>query len=129
MNIDHIAVWVADLEKMKDFYTFYFGGIPGQKYFNPKTQFSSYFISFDTGCRLELMHRPSLVKTDKNERFNQLGIVHFAISAGSEEEVDTLTEKLREAGYGIIGEPRTTGDGYYESVALDPEGNQIEITI
>ncbi len=128
MKIEHLAIWVNDLEKMKDFYQKYFNASAGEKYHNPTKNFTSYFLSFEEGCRLELMHRPD-IPINKNEKINQyLGIIHFAVCVGSKEKVNALTEKLREDGFTIQGEPRTTGDGYYESVVLDPEDNFIEIT-
>lgn len=129
MKIEHLAIWVKDLESMKLFYKKYFNATAGEKYHNPKKNFHSYFLSFEQGCRLELMYKPE-IPDNKNEVTHQaLGIIHFAISVGSKQKVDNLTETLRNAGYKIIGEPRTTGDGYYESVVLDPENNRIEITI
>lgn len=125
MKIEHIAIYVNDLEKSRDFYCRYFEGKASAKYENPTKRFSSYFISFDDGCRLELMHQP--FRSGKNAREN-LGLHHFAFSAGSEEKVNELTELLRLEGYDIIGEPRVTGDGYYESIILDPDGNLVEIT-
>ena len=129
MKIEHLAIWVNDLEGMKDFYNKYFNASAGEKYHNPTKNFTSYFLSFEEGCRLELMHRPD-IPINKNEKINQyLGIIHFAVCVGSKEKVNALTEKLREDGFTIQGEPRTTGDGYYESVVLDPEDNFIEITV
>lgn len=129
MKIEHLAIWVNDLEKMKDFYQKYFNASAGEKYHNSSKHFTSYFLSFDEGCRLELMHRPD-IPINTNEKINQyLGIIHFAICVGSKEKVNALTEELRKDGFTIKGEPRTTGDGYYESVVLDPEDNFIEITI
>ncbi len=128
MKIEHLAIWVQDLERMKSFYTQYFDAQSGQKYHNPTKNFTSYFLSFDEGCRLELMHKPS-IPANNNIAQEYIGITHFAISVGSKEAVDSLTERLRSDGYTVVGEPRTTGDGYYESVVLDPEGNRIEITI
>ncbi|MFK8006139.1 MAG: VOC family protein [Saprospiraceae bacterium] len=129
MKIEHLAIWVNDLEKMKDFYQKYFHASAGEKYHNPTKNFTSYFLSFEEGCRLELMHRPD-IPINKNEKINQyIGIIHFAVCVGSKEKVNALTEELREDGFTIQGEPRTTGDGYYESVVLDPEDNFIEITI
>ncbi len=126
MRIEHLAIWVKDLELMKQFYSDYFNAEAGKKYCNPKKNFSSYFLRFDSGSRLELMHRPKIMQESNN---NQLGLAHFAVSVGSKEIVDELTQTLKDKGYVITGEPRTTGDGYYESVVLDPEGNSIEITI
>jgi lactoylglutathione lyase len=127
MRIEHIAIWVIDLETMRTFYETYFNAIAGEKYHNPTKEFTSYFLSFTDGARLELMHKPSITATTDNEV--NPGFIHFAMSVGSKKQVNVLTEKLREDGFTIAGEPRTTGDGYYESVVLDPEGNQIEITI
>lgn len=129
MKIEHLAIWVHDLENMKQFYEHYFSGQAGEKYHNPGKNFTSYFITFQEGCRLELMHNPEVSKRMENGMDQSLGIAHFAVSVGSKQRVDQLTEELRKAGYKIIGAPRTTGDGYYESVVLDPENNSIEITI
>ena len=127
MKIEHLAIWVNDLEAMKDFYETYFGAIAANRYHNPSKKFTSYFLSFGDGPRLELMHRPDIAQK-LNDLEEHIGISHFAVSVGSKEKVDALTEQLRDLGYKIIGEPRTTGDGYYESVVLDPENNTIEIT-
>jgi lactoylglutathione lyase len=116
-----------DLEKMKNFYTKYFGMNCGEKYTNPKKHFSSYFLSFPEGARLEIMHR-SDINSGKEDHNLTFGLTHFAISVGIKNKVDELTETFRQDGFRIAGEPRTTGDGYYESVILDPEGNQVEIT-
>lgn len=128
MKIEHLAIWVRDLELMRRFYETYFGAVSGEKYHNPNKDFSSYFLRFDTGCRLELMHNP-MISSLENGAVEHLGICHFAISVGSKEKVDTLTKELSTNGFTIVGNPRTTGDGYYESVVLDPEKNRIEITI
>lgn len=122
--IDHIAIWVEDLEKMREFYCKYFDGVSNQKYENKIKGFESYFISFDGATRIELMKR-----RDIEERIYKeiLGLAHLAFKVGSKEKVNELTEIFRKDGYKIIGEPRTTGDGYYESVILDPEGNRIEL--
>ena len=128
MRIEHLAIWVEDLEKMKTFYLKFFQLKCNEKYTNPKKQFSSYFLAFESGPRIELMHKPGLVQYSGYPE-ERLGLVHFAISLGSREKVDELTERIRESGFRVIGEPRTTGDGYYESVILDPEGNLIELTV
>lgn len=128
MKIEHIAFWVEDLEKAKDFYQTYFGMIASDRYHNPTKNFTSYFLSFkEEGTRIELMHRPDIAVTS-GQRGLVTGITHLAISVGSKEQVDQLTERLRTDGFTIAGEPRTTGDGYYESVVLDTEGNLVEIT-
>ena len=129
MKIEHVALWVKDLEKMKSFYEQYFHAKAGEKYINPKKQFESYFLSFDSGSRLELMHMPS-VPDSKDDVYKQFkGFIHFAVSTGTKEQVDSLTQWLKNDGFEILDGPRTTGDGYYESVVLDPEGNRVEITI
>lgn len=129
MKIEHIALWVNDLELMKVFYEKYFNGIAGEKYNNPKKNFNSYFIKFDGGIRLELMHNPDVPEKLNQGGLQHMGLIHFAMSVGTKEKVDSLTEKLRTDGFKVIGEARVTGDGYYESVILDPENNQIEITV
>ena len=129
MKIEHIAIWGRDLERMKAFYETYFEGKSNELYHNPKKQFSSYFISFSQGCRLELMHSPAFLPILSEMDKETIGLAHFAISVGTKERVDKLTAKLKVDGYAVVGLPRTTGDGYYESVVLDPENNRIEITI
>ena len=126
MNIEHIAIWTNQLEELKEFYYRYFGASPGEKYHNPNKQFTSYFLSFSSGARLELMHKPDLGQADQQ---SLCGLAHFAISLGSEEEVDRLSEVLRRAKVEHVDGPRRTGDGYYESTFLDPEGNTIELTV
>lgn len=128
MKIEHVAIWVKDLEVMKDFYIKYFNMTSGQKYFNPKKHFSSYFLSFDSSSsRIELMHNEDM--SSLNNDLTAFGWIHIAISVGDKKTVNELTKRLESDGYTIQGQPRTTGDGYYESVVLDPEGNQIEITL
>jgi lactoylglutathione lyase len=129
MTIDHIAIWAKDLETLRAFYERYFQAKAGEKYFNASKNFSSYFLSFNSGCRLEIMQMPGIPASDNDIYEQFIGLIHFAVSVGSKEKVDTLTDDLRRDGFEIVGEPRTTGDGYYESVVLDPEGNRIEITI
>ncbi len=129
MKIEHIAVWTANLEGLKHFYEEYFGGVSGAKYINRNKCFESYFLTFQEGCRLELMQMPTVPDNQNNTMDQYLGIIHMAFSVGSREAVDELTEKIRRAGYSVVGEPRQTGDGYYESCILDPDGNRIEITI
>lgn len=124
MHIDHIAIWTIDLEKEREFFLKYFDCMSGLKYVNSEKQFSSYFITFSGGARIELMRRTDIC-SDHAE--NVAGLAHFAIDAGRREAVDELTERLERDGYVISGRPRMTGDGYYESVILDPEGNRIEI--
>lgn len=127
MKIEHIALYVNDLEKAKDFFVSYFGAAANDGYHNQKTDFRSYFLSFDDGSRLELMTKPEL--TDSGDFLNRFGYAHIAFSVGSREQVDALTHRLKEDGYPVISGPRTTGDGYYESCIQGFEGNLIEITI
>ncbi|GAB3255809.1 VOC family protein [Chitinimonas naiadis] len=129
MKIEHIALWVADLEGMKDFYVQRFGGSAGDRYLNPRTGFSSYFVSFHEGARLELMQMPGIGANPNQVPQQTMGYVHMAFSVGSALEVERKTEALTAAGVPLLSAPRLTGDAYYESVVLDPEGNRIEITI
>lgn len=128
IRIEHLAIWVKDLEDMKAFYMKYFKATSNEKYFNPAKNFSSYFLSFGDGCRLELMHKPEIPANANDVQHQYTGIIHFAIALGSKEDVDQLTDQIQQDGYEVVGAPRTTGDGYYESVILDPEGNRIELT-
>ena len=107
----------------------FFGASSNEKYHNPRKQFSSYFLSFGSGARLELMEMPGITAGSNETGQHYTGLAHFAISTGSKEAVDALTETIRQAGYAVPGEPRWTGDGYYESVVTDPDNNRIEITI
>ncbi len=129
MKIEHLAIWTNHLERLKDFYLKYFEAIPNEKYVNPKKQFHSYFLSFSGGPRLELMQMPGIPLNESDVYKQFTGLIHFAISVGSKEKVDSLTEQIRADGFEVVGEPRWTGDGYYESVILDPDKNRIEITI
>jgi lactoylglutathione lyase len=128
MQIEHLALWVQDLEAMKEFYLNYFDVVSGPKYTNAAKHFAAYFINFgEGGTRLELMTNPS-IQPHEGKRGYGMGLAHFAISVGGKEKVDALTERLRKDNFTIFSEPRTTGDGYYESVVLDPEGNYVEIS-
>ena len=129
MKIEHLAIWVKDLEAMRSFYETYFGAKAGEKYHNPRKNFTSYFLSFSEGSRLELMHKPEISTDGRNTNKEFMGWAHFATSLGSKDQVNALTERLRKDGFTIAGEARTTGDGYYESVILDPENNRIELTV
>ena len=124
LRIEHIGLWVKDLEGMKDFYTRYFNATANELYHNKTTNFKSYFLSFDgSDTRLELMIKPELLEQDR-ERF---GYAHLAYQVDSEEAVDSLHKRLVDDGYKHVNGPRTTGDNYYEAVIEDPEGNLIEI--
>ena len=126
MKIEHIAMYVKDIEAARKFFVKYLGGTSNDGYHNNTTDFQSYFISFDDGARLELMTRPELADLEKP--LNRTGYIHIAFSVGSKEAVDTLTDRLKEDGFAVVSGPRTTGDGYYESCIAIIEGNQIEIT-
>lgn len=126
MRIEHIAMYVNDLEETKDFFVKFFRAISNDKYHNPKTGLQTYFLTFEDNTRLEIMTRPDMVSSEKS--LTQTGYIHLAFTVGSKEKVDKLTSELEQAGYKILSGPRTTGDGYYESCILGPEGNQIEIT-
>ena len=127
MKIEHVAMYVNDLDTAKDFFISLLGGVSDQGYYNEKTGFRSYFISFEDGARLEIMSKPDM--EDDPKTLNRTGYVHIAFSVGSREKVEELTEKVRSAGYEVISGPRTTGDGYYESCIVAIENNQIEITV
>lgn len=126
MKIEHVAIWVNDLEGMKEFYELYFEGQSNEKYYNQVNEFESYFIVFSSGARLEIMRRKGI---DKKKQADITGWAHIAFSLGSKEAVDEMTIRLKNAGFPVLSGPRITGDGYYESLIEDPEGNQIEITV
>jgi lactoylglutathione lyase len=128
LSLEHAAIWVRDLEMMRRFYESALGGRAGSRYVNPATGFSSYFISFGSGARLELMARPD-IPANRNDVKNEqhLGLIHLAFDAGSRASVDAFAALFAEKGYEVLRGPRVTGDGYYEFEALDPEGNRIEI--
>ena len=128
MRIEHVAVWTADLDRLVDFYCGYFGATAGPLYVNPVKGFQSRFLSFESGARIELMASATL-NLERTERGAQrFGLAHLALSIGTPRAVDELTQHLRQDGYDVVDGPRRTGDGYYESVVLDPDGNRIEIT-
>ena len=127
MRIEHIAMYVKDLEAAKKFFVKYFDATSNEGYHNKTTDFRSYFLNFDDGARLEIMNRPQMVDDEKN--LNRSGYIHIAFSLGSKAAVDALTERIKNDGYDVISGPRTTGDGYYESCIVGIEGNQIEITV
>ena len=127
MKIEHIAMYVQDLEKTKEFFVKYFAAKSNAMYHNPNTDFKSYFLSFDDGARLEIMQKPGVEAQTENQM--RTGFIHMAISVGSKEQVDKLTETLKQDGYMVTSGPRTTGDGYYESCVVAVEGNLLEITV
>ena len=127
MKISHVAVWVKNLENIKNFYIKYFNCKCNDKYINEKKGFESYFLIFEDNCRLEIMNRKDIKERNTNDEI--YGFAHISISVGSKEKVDSLTKELEQDGFQIVSYPRTTCDGYYESVVLDSENNRIEITI
>lgn len=127
MKIEHIALYAEDLEETKNFFIKYLGAKANNGYHNPRTNFRSYFLSFEDGARLEIMQRPEMVNLPKEAA--RTGYAHIAFSVGSRERVDALTAELKADGYDVVSGPRITGDGYYESCIVVMEGNQVEITV
>ena len=127
MTIDHVALYVKDLEAARDFFVRHLGGASNAGYHNPNTGFRSYFITFDGGARLELMNKPGMA--DDAKPLARTGYAHVAFSLGSRERVDACTERLRAEGFRVVSGPRVTGDGYYESCIVAIEDNQIELTV
>ena len=127
MHIEHIAMYVNDIEKTREFFIKYFDAISNEGYHNKTTGFRSYFLSFDNGARLEIMNKPQM--SDEEKGLNRTGYIHIAHSLGSKEAVSVLKGKMKNDGFDVISGPRTTGDGYYESCIIGMEGNQIEITV
>lgn len=129
MILEHVAIWTDNLEKLKDYYTRYFDGISNEKYHNEKKQFHSYFLSFKSGARLEIMSMPG-IRGNKNDTvtIQHKGIIHLAFGVNSMPEVDEKAKQLQSAGFKILSGPRKTGDGYYEFETLDPDNNRLEVT-
>lgn len=127
MRIEHIAMYVNDLEGAREFFLRYLGAVSNEGYYNVRTDFRSYFLSFADGARLELMQRPGM--EDEHKGLNRTGFIHLAFSLGSREAVDALSARLKQDGYELLSGPRVTGDGYYESCFRVFEGNQIELTV
>lgn len=127
MRVEHIALYVNDLEDARQFFVKYFGATSNEGYHNLQTNFRSFFLSFDSGARLEIMNKPKM--SDLPKEINHTGYAHIAFSVGSKRKVDTLSAELKADGYEVISGPRTTGDGYYESCIIALEDNQIEITV
>lgn len=127
MKIEHVAMYVNDLEAAKNFFVTYLGAKANDGYHNTTTDFRSYFLTFDDGARLEIMTKPDMTDPEKGPA--RTGFIHIAMSLGSKEAVDSLTKRLKDDGYEVMSGPRTTGDGYYESCVLGIEGNQIELTV
>lgn len=127
MKIEHVALYVNNLENARDFFVKYLDAKSNEGYHNPNTNFSSYFLSFDEGASIEIMNKPDVADLPKDSV--RTGYAHIAFSVGSKEKVDELTAKLRADGYEVLSGPRVTGDGYYESCIVAVEQNQIEITV
>ena len=127
MGIEHVAMYVNDLEGARKFFETYFNAESNDLYHNKTTDFKSYFLTFDQGSRLEIMTKPGMQYQEKT--LARTGLIHIAFQTGSKEKVDELTNRLKEDGYEVVSGPRTTGDGYYESCVVALEGNQIEITV
>lgn len=130
MHIEHVAIWTHNLERLRAFYEHYFQAQAGTKYVNPGKRFESYFLTFPAGeARLELMQMPTIPASAHDAAAQFTGYIHLAFAVGSEEQVDALTAQLQRDGYRVLDGPRRTGDGYYESAVLDPDGNRVEITV
>jgi lactoylglutathione lyase len=128
MILDHAAIWTSDLETLREYYMTYFGATSNAKYTNEKKQFQSYFLSFGSGARLEIMSRPDIPANLNDTALSQhLGIIHLAFGVETMEEVNAKATELKDAGYPILSGPRRTGDGGYEFETLDPDGNRLEV--
>jgi lactoylglutathione lyase len=125
VRVDHVALWVRDLETMRGFYVERLGGRSGALYHNARTGFRSCFIAFSDGPRIELMTDS---RGDRGHADGAFGYAHIALSAGGRDQVDSIIRALEGSGVTVESRPRVTGDGYYEAVVRDPEGNRIEIT-
>ena len=129
MTLEHVAIWTKDLEGLKDYYTKYFDAIPNEKYINTSKKFESYFLSFESGARLELMKMPNIPPNSNDTVHSQhLGIIHLAFGLPNTSLVDQKAAQLKQDGYPILSGPRVTGDGYYEFETLDPDNNRLEVT-
>jgi len=130
--LEHVAIWTNDLEAMKAFYCRLFSGKAGEKHQSSTefhSNFESYFLTFESGSRLELMHMPTIPNGINSNGHEAIGLTHIAFSVEAKEEVDAMSKKATDLGYPVILEPHQTGDGYYEMCILDPEGNRVEVTV
>ena len=128
MKLEHIAIWTDNIELLRNYYVSFFDGQSNEMYINPKTQFQSYFISFESGARLEIMSMPN-IPDNTNDTINaqHKGIIHIAFSVDTKQEVDAKAALLQANGLEILNGPRVTGDGYYEFVTLAPDKNRLEV--
>jgi lactoylglutathione lyase len=129
MKLEHVAIWTRQLENLRAFYITYFNGVSNEKYINSAKGFESYFISFASGARLELMSRADIPENQNDRAGSQhLGLIHLSFEVGSMTEVDQKAEAFRALGFPILSGPLKTGDGYYEFETLDPDGNRLEVS-
>lgn len=129
MILEHVAIWTNDLEGLKNYYIKYFGAQSNDKYTNVKNKFHSYFLTFESGARLEIMTKPDLPDNQNDTVEKQhIGIIHLAFGVNTMAEVEAKAKELSEAGFPILRGPRKTGDGYYEFETLDPDQNRLEVT-
>lgn len=128
MKIEHVALWTEDIDRLAEFYIKYFGARQGDRYRNPSKGFESCFLRFDGGARIEIMRTTTLAPIALPPGAQRIGLTHMALAIGSESAVDELTHRIGGDGFAVLDGPRRTGDGYYESVVLDPDGNRVEIT-
>ena len=129
MTLEHVAIWTDDLECLKAYYIKYFQAVSNNKYTNPGKGFESYFLSFESGARLEIMSMPGIpANTNDTIKAQHRGIIHLAFGVDRMEEVDAKAKELRQDGFSILSGPRKTGDGYYEFETLDPDNNRLEVT-
>jgi lactoylglutathione lyase len=129
MTLEHVAIWTDNLEELKEYYTKYFGGISNEKYTNEKNQFQSYFLTFKSGARLEIMKMPNIPSNANDTIIKQhKGIIHLAFGVDTMKEVESKAKELQVDGFKILSGPRLTGDGYFEFETLDPDNNRLEVT-
>lgn len=130
MTLEHVAIWTDDLERLKDYYTKYFGAVSNEKYTNEKKQFHSYFLTFKSGARLEIMTMPNVPANENDTIVKQhKGIIHLAFGVDTIQEVKDKANELQADGFQILSGPRMTGDGYFEFETLDPDNNRLEVTV
>lgn len=127
IRIEHVALWVNDIDAICDFYLRYFDAVVSPQYENHAKGFTSRFLSFESGARIEVMKTTMLSPTQHEAGAQRMGLTHLALSVGSESAVDALINKMKKDGVTLLDGPRRTGDGYYEAVVLDPEGNRVEV--